>query len=145
MTATVGFLHETQPEHIAHTPLSASFVTDLVFLDAAMFLAETAAPTALHMTTATHQHGQQSAYSIAFPTSEPFPSACAERWKLQRQWSAYRRCVGDVDDGVTETIAQLKWRSLGSACVVDVSLVLSAADSNLPLCREQAQVASLIG
>ncbi|KAF2464733.1 uncharacterized protein BDR25DRAFT_296310 [Lindgomyces ingoldianus] len=119
MMATAGFLHEPHPGHIAHTSLSAPFVTNLAFLDAAMFLAETAAPTALHMPAATQRQGRQSAYSLAFPGSQPFPSACVERTKLQRQWSAYRRCVGDVDDSATELIGRLKWRSLGNACIVD--------------------------
>ncbi|KAI1378723.1 hypothetical protein F4677DRAFT_453398 [Hypoxylon crocopeplum] len=119
MTATAGFLQEPQPGHIAHTPLSAPFVTNLAFLDAAMFLAETAAPAALHMATATQCHGNQSAYSIAFPTSQPFPSVCVERTRLQRQWSAYRLCVGDFDDGVNELLGWLKWSSLGSAYIVD--------------------------
>ncbi|KAF2178409.1 hypothetical protein K469DRAFT_754497 [Zopfia rhizophila CBS 207.26] len=125
MTATAGFLHEPRPGHIAHTALSASFVTNLSFLDATMFLAETAAPAALHMATATQRQGHlesssDTAYSIAFNTSQPFLSACAERTRLQRQWSAYHRCAGDMDDSVTELLGRLSWRSLGSACVVDV-------------------------
>ncbi|KAF8852509.1 hypothetical protein BDZ45DRAFT_678306 [Acephala macrosclerotiorum] len=120
MTATAGFLHEPQPRHIAHTALSAPFVTNLAFLDAIMFLAETAAPTALQMA-AVQLHGHQSAYSTAFSTPQPFQSACVERTRLQRQWSAYRRCSGDVDDGVTDLLARLNWRGLGNACIVDVS------------------------
>ncbi|KAL9066490.1 MAG: hypothetical protein Q9161_007553 [Pseudevernia consocians] len=57
MTAIAGFLHEPRPGHIAHTALSAPFVTNLSFLDTTMFLAEIAAPTALHMATATQRHG----------------------------------------------------------------------------------------
>jgi hypothetical protein len=53
MTATAGFLHKPQPGRIAHTPLLAPFVNNLSYLDAAMFLAKTAAPTALYMTAAT--------------------------------------------------------------------------------------------
>ena len=129
MTATAGFLHEPRPGQIAHTALSAPFVTNLSYLDATKFLAETAAPTALHMTTATQRHGHlespsDSAYSIAFNTSQPFQSACVERTKLQRQWSAYRRCAGDKDDGLTELLGRLNWRSLGSAYIVDVSVLL---------------------
>lgn len=132
MTATAGFLHEPQPGHVAHTVLSAPFVTNLSFLDATMFLADTVAPTALHMAAATQRHGylespSDSAYSIAFNTPQPFQSACVERTKLQRQWSAYRWCAGDVDDSVTELLGRLNWRSLGSACIVDVSLLLFAA------------------
>ena len=131
MTATAGFLHEPQPGHISHTALSAPFVTNLSYLDATMFLAETAAPTALHMATATKRQGHlespsDSAYSIAFKTSQPFQVACVERSRLQRQWSAYSRCAADMDDSVTELLGRLNWRSLGSACIVDVSLLLLA-------------------
>lgn len=119
MTATVGFLQEPRPSHIAHTRLSTPFVTNLAFLDAIMFLADTAAPAALHMASATQRHSQSSAYSIAFTTTQPFLTACIENTKLQRQWSAYCRCVGAVENGVTELINRLKWRSLGNACVVD--------------------------
>ena len=134
MTATAGFLQESPPGHIAHTALSAPFVTNLSFLDATMFLAETAAPTALHMATATQRHGRlespsDSAYSIAFNTPQPFEAACIERSRLHRQWSAYRRCAGDMDDSVTELLGRLNWLSLGSACIVDVSFLLLDACS----------------
>ena len=126
MTATAGFLHEPQPGHIAHTDLSASFVTKLSYLDASMFLAEVAAPVALQMAAATQRHGlsnlpDESAYSLAFNTSQTFQSACKQQMKLQRQWSAYLRCAGDTDDAVVELLTQLDWRSLGNSCVVDVS------------------------
>ena len=129
MTATAGFLHESAPGHVAHTALSAPFVTNLSFLDATMFLAETVTPAALHMVTATQRHGRlesssDSAYSIAFNTSQPFETACMEQAKSGRQWSAYRRCVGDMDDTVTELLGRLNWLSLGSACIVDVSPLL---------------------
>jgi hypothetical protein len=127
-TVTAGFLHEPQPGHISHTALSAPFVTKLSYLDAAIFLAETAAPTALQMAVATQRNGHsdrlsESAYSLAFSTSQTFQSACEQQTKLQRQWSAYRRCMGDMDDSLTELLSQLDWRSLGNACIVDVSLV----------------------
>lgn len=129
MTATAGFLHEPRPGHIAHTALSASFVTNLSFLDAAMFLAETVAPTSLQMPTSTQRHGEleastDSAYSVAFSTSQPFHSARTDRSRLQRQWSSYNRCAGDVDTSVNELLGRLNWRSLGSACIVDVSFLL---------------------
>ena len=136
MTATAGFLHEPRTGNIAHTALSAPFITNLSYLDATKFLAETAAPTALHMITATQRHGhlespRDSAYSIVFNTARPFQVAGVEQIKLQRQWSAYRRCTGDKDDCLTELLGQLNWRSLGSASIVDVSvLLLDACDIN---------------
>jgi hypothetical protein len=137
MTATVGFLQEPQPGHIAHTRLSTPFVTNLAFQDATMFLADTAAPAALHMAAATQRHGQTSAYSIAFPRSQPFFSACIENTKLQRQWLAYCRCVSAVEHSVTELISRLKWRRLGNACIVDVSLKIFDACRSLIILSHQ--------
>ena len=129
MTATAGFLHEPKPGHIAHTALSAPFVTKLSYLDATMFLGETAAPVALHMAAAMQRqdHSSQpskSIYSLALNTSHTFQSACEQRTKLQRQWSSYCQCVRDQDEGVMELLSQLDWGSKGNACVVDVSVVL---------------------
>jgi hypothetical protein len=126
MTATAGFLCEPQPGHVAHTPLSSPFVVKPSYLDAAMFLAETAAPTALQMSAATQRHGQseranETAYTVAFNTSQTFQNACEQRLKLQRQWPAFLRCAGDLDDGVAELLGRLDWQSLGNACIVDVS------------------------
>ena len=128
MMATAGFLHEPEPGHIAHTALSASFVTKLSYLDAAMFLAETAAPTALQMAAATQRYGHSNrpsecAYTLALNTSQTFQSACEERAKLHRQWSAYLQYTGDMTDSVIELFSRLDWHSLGKACIVDVSLV----------------------
>ena len=128
MTATTGFLLEPQLGHVAHSPLSAPFVTKPSYLDAAMFLSETAAPTALQMATATQRFGHsqrpnESAYNVAFNTSGTFASAYDQRPKLQRQWPAYLRYgTGDVDASVTDILTRLDWLSLGNAFVVEVSL-----------------------
>jgi hypothetical protein len=125
MTATAGFLRESEPGYIAHTDLSAPFVTKLHYLDATMFLAETATPAALHMAEATRcltgpEHRNETAYQQASRTSQTFQSACAQRPKLQRQWAAYVQCAGAIDDGVIELLRHLDWNHLGNACVVDV-------------------------
>ena len=137
MMATAGFLHEPQPGHIAHTVLSAPFVTKLAYLDATMFLTEIAAPAALRMATATSRHENpaypsESAYALAFNTSQTFQSACEHQPKLQRQWSAYLQCAGEMGDGETELLNRLDWRSLGNACVVDVSLVAAFGLASAP-------------
>jgi hypothetical protein len=128
MTATAGFLSEPQPGYIAHTTLSAPFATNLSYLDAIMFLAEIAAPTSLKMATVAQRKESLnpsgwSAYNIASGTEQSFESACATQTKLHRQWSAYRRCAGDAHNGITELLSRLNWRSLGSTCVVDVSMI----------------------
>ncbi|KAK4233609.1 hypothetical protein C8A03DRAFT_19340 [Achaetomium macrosporum] len=128
LTATAGFLHEPQPGHFAHTPLSAPFVTNLSYLDAVMFLAETAAPAALQMAAATPsstggalaEPPAESAYSLAFHTSRTFQSACEQRAKLQRQWHAYLHWTGDEGDAIRQLLSGLDWSSLRNARIVEV-------------------------
>lgn len=108
-----------------------------------MFLSETAAPVALHMATATERQSQlqssNSAYSVAFNTSQPFEAACVERSRLHRQWSAFSRCAGGVEDKTVELFGQLNWRSLGEATIVDVSPACSFSEAkHNKLTRAQA-------
>ena len=130
MTATAGFLHEPQPGHVAHSTMSAPFVTKPSFLDAAMFLSEIAAPTALQIAVATQRFGHsqrpnECAYNLAFNTSATFASACERQSRLQRQWPAYLRYgTGDVDASITDILTRLDWPSLGNTSVVEVSLLL---------------------
>lgn len=128
MTATAGFLKEPQPGFLAHTSLSAPFVTKLVYLDAAMFLAQTAAPAASMMTAATKRsqqdHGEETALNLALGTPgtrETFQSMRRNKPKLQRQWLAHLQCQADPDGCIVELLAQLDWQSLQNAYVVDVS------------------------
>lgn len=129
MTATAGFLCEPLPGRIAHSPLSAPFVTKPSLLDAAMFLSETAAPAALQMAMATQRFGNsqrpnESAYNVAFNTSTTFANTCEQRPKLQRQWPAYLRYgTGEADANLTDILTRLDWLSLGRASVVEVSFL----------------------
>lgn len=130
MTSTAGFLGEPEPGQIAHTSLSAEFVKNLSYFDAAMFLAQTAAPTALKMATATRRYGcsdlpQESAYGLAFGTAHSFQATCEQRPKLHRQLSAYLQHAGNVDQDVTELLTRLDWPSLGKTRVVEVSASLT--------------------
>ncbi|KAK8064122.1 hypothetical protein PG996_008774 [Apiospora saccharicola] len=98
MTAAAGFLQEPQPDHVAHTALSAQFVTQRSYHDAAMFLANTAAPAASHMARATHVFGAStsptsSAYHYATGTTVPFVAMCEQSPQLRRQWPAYLQHV----------------------------------------------------
>ena len=141
MMATAGFLQEPQPGQVAHTALSAPFVTKPSYLDAAMFLSGTAAPAALQMAAATQRFGHSqrpndSAYNVAFNTPATFDSACEQRPKLQRQWPAYLRYgTGDVDASITEVLTRLDWLSLGNACVVEVSSFIQDNVFAKPLTR----------
>lgn len=128
MTATAGFLHEPRPGHVAHSPLSAQFVTHPALLDAAMFMSETGAPAALKMSSATKQFAgsdrpERSAFNVAFDTSMTFAGCAEQRPKLQRQFAAsLSPSTSDEDAGVLEVLTRLDWRGLGNATVVEVSL-----------------------
>lgn len=45
--------------------------------------------------------------------------------KLQRSWSTFLQCLGDVDDSIDEVLIRLDWHRLGKATIVDVSLNIS--------------------
>ncbi|KAL4756994.1 uncharacterized protein BDW70DRAFT_163963 [Aspergillus foveolatus] len=127
LVATSGFLQEPITNYVSHTPLSAQFVTNQSLLDAAVFMADVAAPTALQMPTATQRFGSsqnptETAYSMALRTIQPFGVAIQEQPKLGRQWSAYlRHAVGlHQEKGIMEMLSQLKWSNLGNAFIVEV-------------------------
>ncbi|KAF2691146.1 hypothetical protein K458DRAFT_382721 [Lentithecium fluviatile CBS 122367] len=109
LMAMTGFLREPQPGFVAHTTLSASFVRRPAQLDAAMFLAETVAPSALHMAAATRR---QEEFAVDWGSK-----------RVQRQWPSFLSAVGGADD--TDILAQMDWESMVQGdgppgCVVDV-------------------------
>lgn len=127
MMATASFLREPEAGHIAHSALSAAFAAQPSYLDATLFLAQAAAPAALHMPAATRRFGQsrhpnETAYSVAFNTPSTFASACEQQPKLQRQWPAYLRyALGeDTRSYSTDVLSSFDWPSLGEAVVVEV-------------------------
>ncbi|KKA18013.1 Uncharacterized protein T310_8038 [Rasamsonia emersonii CBS 393.64] len=75
MATTAGFLQEPQPGYIAHSALSASFVTKPSYLDAAMFLAGTAVPAALEMAAATKQRSGSSERANVVSNNSAFSSS----------------------------------------------------------------------
>jgi hypothetical protein len=128
-TATAGFLQETQPGHIAHSPLSSLFVSRPSLRDAMMFLADSATPAALQMASATSRFGDtvtsdtDTAYNIAFDDRDSFFFACEQRPKLQRRWSAYlQHTGGDASDLTRQVLSRLDWFNLDNVCVVEVDL-----------------------
>lgn len=137
MAATAGFLHEPRPGQVAHSPLSAQFVTHPALLDAAMFMSETGAPAALKMSSATKQFSgsdrpERSAFNVAFDTSMTFAGCAEQRPKLQRQFAASLSCsTSDEDAGVLDVLTRLDWRSLGNATVVEVSFSQPLTSSEL--------------
>jgi len=113
LVATVAFLEEPSDGYVAHTALSARFTSDPSLLDAAMFLAETAAPTALQMSKATTPTGFGD--QPTKPTLDSVMSG-SERPKLRRQWAAYLQHAGGVQpqDDATDVLAQLHWSSINA-------------------------------
>ena len=129
MTVAAGFLLEPHPGHIAHSTLSAPFVTKPPYLDALLFLARTATPAALQMPAATQRFGDsqssnESAYNVAFDTSTPFASVCEQQPKLLRQWLAYlRHGTGEVYDALLDILAAcLASLYPGKTIVVEVKI-----------------------
>lgn len=130
LMATAGFLWEPRPGHVAHTPLSAQFVTEPALLDAAMFLSGTAAPAALKMPLATKQFAasgrvDHSAYTAAFDTDVPIAAVFEVQPRLQRQFANYLSCAtSDDQTDIRDVLMQVDWAGLGDATVVDVSYPL---------------------
>ncbi|KAM5444828.1 hypothetical protein MferCBS31731_000283 [Microsporum ferrugineum] len=121
MAVTGGFLQEPQPSYVSHSELSAAFVRNPSYLDAAMFLAETAAPAALNMATDITQHDGSADredsdvawYSVFTTVSE------ADLPRLQRQWHAYLRYgMGDYCDTATEVLTCLEEPSIPSESII---------------------------
>ncbi|MDI1492733.1 MAG: hypothetical protein OHK93_004515 [Ramalina farinacea] len=113
LTATAGFLHEPQPGQVTHSALSAPFVTNPSYLDAAMFLATSATPAALDMALTSQRFGEsdrpdETAYNVALKTSKPFHTARQQCTKLHRQWSAYLHYSGGL-------LAAEQWVLVGAA------------------------------
>jgi hypothetical protein len=142
LTATASFLHEPQPGQVCHTALSASFVSNPGHLDAAMFLAESAAPAALRMAPATHRFGadhtqarqpSESAYYLDLNTVLPFHLACEEHPRLRRQWHAYLHYAAGlpaVEDGADngpdtaiDILMQLNWAAISNCRDVPARIV----------------------
>ncbi|KID65344.1 hypothetical protein MAN_06355, partial [Metarhizium hybridum] len=117
MTMAFGFLCEPQPGRLSHNALSAAFVTNPALLDAVMFLAGTATPSALKMAANTQRLNysstpQATAYNLASNHASSFSTECEQRPQLRRQWSAFRRYgTGDVDDDLVEILQSLQCAS----------------------------------
>lgn len=125
--ATADFLCEPQPGHVAHTFLSAQFVTNPALFDALMFLTHVAMPTSMQMSAATKQSSElvspteNSCYSIAFNTATPFTADCEGQGKLQRQVAAFEQLKGSgSNDDITDILPCLDWLHLSDTTVVEV-------------------------
>jgi len=124
MTAAAGFLHEPQPGHIEHTPLSAPFGNRPSYYDALMFLTTTAAPAAMQMVATTQRlrHHQQPLQGTGLFNDLPLVASFQGQATPRRQWPSYlRHALGDQDSSIASILKSFNWDSLGEATVVDVS------------------------
>jgi len=130
LMATAGFLIleeqqqalVTRQAQVAHTRLSASFVTQFTNLDAVMFLSGTLVHASLQMPEATQR--QLSGFSLTTtPVGLDFGTACKQQPRLRRQWDAYIGCVKDSTQVIADLLDRLDWASLGRALVVEVSTI----------------------
>ncbi|KAH8698803.1 hypothetical protein BGW36DRAFT_293914 [Talaromyces proteolyticus] len=127
MVTTAGFLQLSQQGYITHTPLSISFVAKPSYLDAAMFLAGTAAPAALEMTAAIKQPSGSSEKSSNTMHNTSFNNTIfssageTQSPRLQRQWHSYLRYgTGYICDTATDILTCLEPLRNGNASVVEV-------------------------
>ena len=121
MTATAGFLHEPQLGCVAHTPLSLAFTNELLYFDAAMFLANKVAPSALDLTPFEQKQNHGGLNMAGLQSFESFATHRAQEPQLNRQWLAYCHSVGNPPNDLGALINLLNWQSLGDASVVHVS------------------------
>ena len=134
LTASSGFLQETAPNYVSHTPMSDHFRARQSICDALAFIAEPMTPAALHMPSATRtasvagsKDSLSTAYSLAFKGSRPFHAACQDQLKLERQWIAFLAHGAGLhsEDELVDTLSRLNWSRLGNACIiVEVSTAL---------------------
>nr|ACH72906.1 AflS [Aspergillus ochraceoroseus] len=129
LMTTTGFLCEPSHGHVAHTQLSASFVTEPALLDAALFLAQIAVPAALKMTPEVQPFCTSSDRPPAVGTEGGRRRANDRfcRWsdssqpKVQRQFAAYlAHGILDEASAVDEVLKLVDWEGLGSTTVVDI-------------------------
>ncbi|KAJ2980498.1 hypothetical protein NQ176_g2602 [Zarea fungicola] len=123
LVATVGFFQEPEPNFVSHTSLSASFVANPALHDAAMFLAESAAPAALQAATVARSFedtrvNDGTAFSLAMNNrATPFLALKAQNPKLSRQWAAFLQYSAGVPSSqdIVQALAQLNWGNVANA------------------------------
>ncbi|CBF80173.1 uncharacterized protein ANIA_07819 [Aspergillus nidulans FGSC A4] len=128
LMVTAGFLSERPSGHVAHTPLSASFVTEPELLDAALFLAQVAVPAALKMPRSTCQPDpyDRGLSPSLIARSESRATGLEDRPdpaqpKVQRQFAAYlARGILDEPLAVDEVLRLVDWGAIGPATIVDI-------------------------
>jgi hypothetical protein len=130
MSMTAGFLREPQPGYMAHSALSAAFVTNPSYFDAMMFLARIATPAALKMPLVTRQRSADLGERTTQNELRNTPASLANVLdpsetvspRLERQWHAYLRFgTGNVSDTATDILSCLEPLQGANASVVEVN------------------------
>lgn len=121
LMATAGFLEQPTPDKIAHSPLSARFVTEPALLDAAMFMSETVAPAALRMPDATRRSSAAAAGNQASSSALPTPRDFQQQQRLQRQLTAYMSYnINDCEPSLEDVLSHVDLSRSERISVVDV-------------------------
>lgn len=126
MAMTGGMLSEPQPEHVAHSQISAQFVKKPALVDWAKFMVTYSAPTAAKFAEATSRWGDtsekdQTAYNIAFNTDLPFFKDVVRSQEMSATFAGYMRSLGESEGtAFKHVLTGFDWASLGKARITDV-------------------------
>ena len=124
---TGGFLCEPEPNHLAHSRISAEFAVQRALQDWVTFIIKYSAPTAGCYTEATEKWGDtvrrdQTAYNIAFETDLPFFEHIGRDEETTALFARYMRSLAQSKGMAMKFILEgFDWVSLGKSHVVDVS------------------------
>ncbi|CZT15474.1 uncharacterized protein RCC_01330 [Ramularia collo-cygni] len=160
LTATAGFLHESERLCVAHTAFSAAYTEDLSSSDAAMFLAKQIAPAALQFMAASHQcTGASMTQSVPTwnPTGYNFAAVqdpFAKEPQAARQWAAYCRSVSPMDDylatvltdkghasiDLVPLLGQLEWPTTGITSIIQVCTAYNETSASLAKMSPDTQI-----
>jgi len=126
MMMSGGFLCEPKSGEIAHTNLSAQFVTSPSLYDSALFLAGIVNPTMSKNTDTADRYGvydrgNPSTLDLTASTIVSFDEDLVRTPKLQRRFDSYKRTVMASNEVTEEHLVEaFDWASLGNVTVVDV-------------------------
>ncbi|KAK5011228.1 hypothetical protein LTR28_004735 [Elasticomyces elasticus] len=126
MMMTSNFLYEPRLGELAHSTLSAHFVTDPALLDSAVFMTDVSMPAAAKLARATEIFGateqrNQTALNVAFETEMPFYKFVAQSPKMEKQFAAYTKNVTTNEEtNIKHLLTGFSWSALNEATVIDV-------------------------
>ncbi|KAJ9606818.1 hypothetical protein H2200_008828 [Cladophialophora chaetospira] len=127
MAATSGFLSQPSPNMLAHTPLSARFVTNPLYREAALYQTETEGGIALNMTPMTSKYRgsekiNETAHNIFDKTDLRYFQYLDKRSKSVFRYQAAMTVLGGYgkETSTRHLVEMFDWAGLGEAEVVDV-------------------------